>query len=279
MYIRGVGTKDISTASDASIGIYVDDVYISRAAAIFFDLFDIEQIEVLRGPQGTLYGRNTIGGAIRITTSKPTNDFHLEKRIKVGNFNLFNLAGAISGPISKDTALGKLSYHIKNRDGFSKNIFNGEEFSEVDSIAGRGTLWFFPTNNVSLELGADFQKDRPDAIVYKPEIIGNIKVNGADIGLSVNDAPFNHSEPSNNFEVNHGSRDTSDKRDIWGVSGKLTWDIDNLTLMSLSSFRKLDVDLIDNPDGLGLSFFDLLLKKEQKQFAHQQFLVNYNIFI
>ncbi len=274
LYIRGVGTRAFSTASDTSIGIYVDDIYISRAGALFFDLFDLEQIEVLRGPQGTLYGRNTIGGAIRITTKKPTNEFHIEERIKVGNFNLFDIAGTISGPITKDIALGRLSYHLRDRDGFNKNIFNEDKLADVDSIASRGTLWLFPTNDISLELGADYQKDRPNAIVYKPEIISNIKNNGTDIGISINDPPFNHVEPSNNFEVNHGSRNTSDKRDIWGVSGKLTWDIDNLTLMSLSSFRKLDIDLIDNPDGIGLSFFDLLLKKEQKQFLQELRLSN-----
>ena len=273
IYLRGIGTKDFSIGSDIGVGIYVDDVYIGRTGAMFVDLFDLERIEVLRGPQGTLFGRNTIGGAIQLISKQPTTEFESQQLIRIGNFDLYNLTGSLSGPIVEDRLLGRLSYNFKDRDGYSKNVFNDDRLADAESVSGSGSLLFLPTNTLSFQVNADFHKDRPAAIAYKPEITNPI----AGTGITVSDPPFNHIEPISNFKVNHGDIKTSDKRDILGFSGRLHWDIDNLSLESITSFRKLNIDLIDNPDGLDLELLDLLQKTKQEQYSQEIRLSNTKI--
>ena len=254
IFIRGVGTLNLSIGSDTSIGVYVDDVYVGRDKAMFFELFDLERIEVLRGPQGTLYGRNTIGGAINIVTQKPTYEFSTAQQLKIGNFDLFNINGNLSGPIAGEKLLGRLSYSFKDREGYSKNVFNDTRLADADSYGGRASLWFLPTDNVDLLLNYDFHKDRPTGISYKP-----VFPSGTLPG---------HEEPSDPFRVNH---DTSSKeeRDIHGVSGKFTWDGDHLTLTSVSAYRAVDLDLLDDVDATSFPFFDLLRDFKQRQFSQE----------
>jgi iron complex outermembrane recepter protein len=271
IFLRGVGTTDFSIGSDISIGFYFDDVYIGRGEAMFFELFDLERIEVLRGPQGTLYGRNTIGGAINIITNKPTHEFSASQQVKIGDFDLFNVNGTISGPIVHDRILGKLSYSYKDRDGYSENVFNGRELVDADNYSGRGKLWFFMSESVDLLLDIDFSKDRPTAVAYKPKLTGG-SIFGGDLG-NITLTNLGHVEPSDPFKVN---QDTSinENREIFGVSGKLSWDMDELSLVSISAYRTLSFDSLNDVDGSSLQLIDFFSEFEQHQFSQEFRLSN-----
>ena len=278
IFIRGIGTTDISPGSDASVGLYVDDVYIGRDKGMFFELFDLERIEVLRGPQGTLYGRNTIAGAINIITNKPTNKFTMSHQLKYGNFEFFNINGMLNGPIIKDYLFGRLSYSYSDRDGYSKNVFNGSRVADADNLSTRGSIWILPSDNVDILLSVDYSKDRPTAAAFKPLLTGESILGGqltpvfGSITVAPNPGnpfdPFNHVEPSDPFKVNQDLA-TIENRDIFGASGKLTWDLDNLSLVSISAYRKLDYNLVDNFDGLSVRLLDFLQDLEQKQFSQE----------
>jgi len=162
IYIRGVGQNDSLAFADPGVGVYVDDVFIARSQAAFLDVFDVERIEVLRGPQGTLYGRNTIGGAIKFVSTRPTDYFTGAVEIGAGNYNEFGIKARVSGPIAGDTLTGKAAFAFKKRDGYNFNTFTGADDGDVESYAGRIGLRLAPSPDLEFLLTGDVKVDRPD---------------------------------------------------------------------------------------------------------------------
>ena len=119
--IRGVTSADDGAGMDNSVALFLDDVYIGRGASINFDLVDLERIEVLRGPQGTLYGKNAIGGAINVITQKPADEFYAKVSATAGNEGILRYSGVISGPMTENLS-GKLVASSREHDGFVRNI-------------------------------------------------------------------------------------------------------------------------------------------------------------
>src|SRR5574338_1019894 len=117
IFIRGIGQPDALQTFDPAVGVYVDDVYLSRIRGNQLDLLDVERIEVLRGPQGTLYGKNTIGGAIKFVSRKPGQDVRAEGSLTLGSFDQIDIKGAISGPLAPGVSAG-VSVLRAQRDGF-----------------------------------------------------------------------------------------------------------------------------------------------------------------
>jgi len=124
--VRGIGTDNPFAGGDPSVAMHVDGVVTGQSSAQLGSLFDIQRIEVLRGPQGTLYGRNNTGGSINVITNKPTEDVSGYGRFTVGNHELFQFDGAVSGPLSEQL-LGRLAVKIVERGGYGENLFNGDQ--------------------------------------------------------------------------------------------------------------------------------------------------------
>ena len=117
IYIRGVGQPDALQTFDPAVGVYVDDVYLSRIRGTQLDLLDVERIEVLRGPQGTLYGKNTIGGALKVITRRPGQQFRGSGTLAIGSYDQLEIKANASGPISDQVAIG-MAFGRSTRDGF-----------------------------------------------------------------------------------------------------------------------------------------------------------------
>ena len=124
VFIRGVGQPDALQSFDPAVGVYLDDVYMSRIQGALFKLYDIERIEVLRGPQGTLYGKNTPGGAIRLITRTPGDEFEAQAGALMGSFGRWQVKGYISSPLTEDFALGFSVLHDEN-DGYVTDPVDG----------------------------------------------------------------------------------------------------------------------------------------------------------
>ncbi len=161
--IRGIGVPFGLTNDgiEQGVGIYVDDVYYSRVASATFDFLDVAQIEVLRGPQGTLYGKNTTAGAINITTRQPTFDLEGRAEVSIGNLGFKQAKAAIGGPLS-DTIAARIAVSGTSRRGTTFNVATNNYINEQDNLGLRGQLLWRPNDNLDVTLSGDFSVQNPE---------------------------------------------------------------------------------------------------------------------
>jgi iron complex outermembrane receptor protein len=158
-FIRGVGQQDPVAGFEQGVGLYLDDVYLNRPQAAVLDIYDVERIEVLRGPQGTLYGRNTIGGAIKYVTRRiDPNAPHVSLRTNVGNHGQFDVIGSASAPLTKTLLVGVAAARLSNT-GFGKNLTTGQSNYNRDIWAARGTIEFVPSDRAFVRIEGDYTWD------------------------------------------------------------------------------------------------------------------------
>ncbi len=157
--IRGIGTASPELAFDPGVGIYIDGVYMPRAFGQIVDVIDVEQIEVLRGPQGTLFGKNTVGGAINMTTVKPHEDLEAFALVRPGNLGLLFTEAMVNVPIVDDLLLSRLSFSSTNNDGYFENIEQDFTSTNRNSLAFLGSLRLLPVEEVTLDLSGSWSRD------------------------------------------------------------------------------------------------------------------------
>lgn len=154
--VRGIGNE---SGFAPGVGIYIDDVYLATAYGAVLDVYDIERVEVLKGPQGNLYGRNTIGGAIRYITRDPSDETRATVEAKIGSFNRRDESASVSGPLVDNFLYGGIAVARKKQDGYQKNLADGQKFGSADSWSGRGTLKLTPTDDFSAKWVTDYYYD------------------------------------------------------------------------------------------------------------------------
>lgn len=252
--IRGIGVPFGLTNDgiEQGVGIYVDDVYYSRVASATFDFLDVGQIEVLRGPQGTLYGKNTTAGAINISTRQPT--FNLEGRaeVSIGNLNFKQAKAAISGPLS-DTIAARLAVSGTSRRGTIFNVTSGNWINEQDNIGLRGQLLWRPNDNIDVTLSGDFS-------VQNPECCAQIYVRTGATQRTLT-RQFAALAAAQNYQVvstNPFDRltdvdaDLNARNEIGGAALKIKWDTGPGTLTSVTAWRYWDWVPANDRDFTGL---------------------------
>lgn len=157
-FLRGLGNTSSVTTFDPPVGTYVDDVYISRQSANNYALFDVERIEVLRGPQGTLFGRNTTGGAVNVITKKPSQDFATFLEVGTGRFDRFMGRASMDLPVS-DTVLTKFSGFYQEHDGFVRSTVTAEKNNGLKSYGGRVAVRVLPTDAITWDVAGEYTSD------------------------------------------------------------------------------------------------------------------------
>ena len=161
-FIRGVGQQDPVAGFEAGVGLYLDDVFLNRPQAAVLDIYDVERIEVLRGPQGTLYGRNTIGGAIKYVTRRLAGEPEVRARANFGTYQQGDIILSASTPLTEGIRIGASGARLY-RGGFGKNLTTGEDNYNRDVWAARGTVEFNPTPTFFLRASGDYTKDNSNA--------------------------------------------------------------------------------------------------------------------
>ena len=267
VYIRGVGQIDSVAFFEPGVGIYLDDVYLGRAQGAFLDIVDVERVEVLRGPQGSLYGRNTVGGAIKYVSAGPTEELSGNVSLTAGNYGRFDAKATLSGSLIEDKLLGRVTVAKLGHDGYSKNLFNGQNDGDADTEFFRGLLEYRANEDLVFELAFDSTPNDPD-FSRTPAKETNIDVLVVDpntfaLGFSSFPAdtdPFVVNADFNNLE----------ETETQGTDLRVTWDInEQLSFKSITSYRELDYATELDLDGTPINAFGIFYYNDQNQFSQE----------
>ncbi len=235
--IRGLG-NNIGLANDGiepGVGFYVDGVYYDRPATATFDLVDLDKVEVLRGPQGTLFGKNTTAGAINITTEAPTSVPHAQAEASGGNLGYFQFKGAVSGPIFGDVLTGRLSVAGTTREGLLTNVYSGKTVNAYRNRTVRAQLAYRPNENLKVRLIGDYS--RQDTNCCDLVLSGIVSPpNGKNFNALT--AMFGYTPVINPFARQADTNSTIQARqETGGVSAQVDWTLPQVTLTSVTAWR------------------------------------------
>jgi iron complex outermembrane recepter protein len=289
MYIRGLGQDSGLPTIDQAVGLYVDGVYLARAVGSVVDLVDVERIEVLRGPQGTLFGRNTIGGAISITTKKPDQSFHGYITGSVGSDEQRDVRLSLNIPVTPDLAT---SFAVSRnlRDGYVKRA-DGTDMGNTDATAARFAALWTPTDNLDLHFAADYSRRRENGAPFVLNEVTLLGTNGptfgtfhnafvappgacappVDLGLT-NPNCYSNQWISASREQDFGTLPAKDDTDLWGASLSAEWRLGALTLRSISSYRDTESEF-----NLDQDHSPLTIAHVSSQFEHNQFTQEFQL--
>lgn len=265
--IRGLGSPFGLTNDglDPGVGLYVDGVYYARPAAATLDFIDVERIEVLRGPQGTLFGKNTTSGAFNITTRKPGFTPAADVEVSYGNYGYVQAKTSVTGPLSK-TLAARVSFSGTQRDGTIENIRTGKYINDINNLGVHAQLLFEPSSITSITLSADASRQRPDG--YAQVVAGVVKTKRADYRqFDAIIADLNYSLPGKNAFDRKIDHDTPWKsnNDLGGLSLTVDTELGPGTLTSTTAWRYWNWDPSNDRDFTGLQ----ALSKSQNPAEHR----------
>jgi len=298
VFIRGVGQLDPTPAVDPGVGIYIDDVYMGRAVGGAMDFFDVDNIQVLRGPQGTLFGRNTIGGAVLINTVLPGEEREATLRARIGEDNLREVFGAVTVPLG-DRLSFRLSGGTRQRDGYVIRVFDGQDLGDDDVLALNASLRWDVSDSLEVIVRADYSKEDENGspFVFKginttAPVAAIASVAAGCPGATIPFAPLAPGDPAfgppfvpetpepdprcaNNAwnlgpYTNGGNAPVESTFDVRGTSATVNWNIgDSLTLRSISAYRDTDWTGIRDADNTPLTLITTDYTSESKQLSQE----------
>jgi iron complex outermembrane receptor protein len=279
-FIRGIGQIDFLLNTDPGVGLYIDDVYIGRSIGADLNLLDLERVEVLRGPQGTLFGRNTIGGAISLTSRPPTSELEGNVAVAAGSSSLKSARGVLNIPIS--TALAaRVSFESRERDGYVTRLADGIELGDENSQAARVALRWEATDRLVLDLIGDAVRRREQSPPTTAVAINGASLFGGFFNAVLSGSPgcvpppgspsdpacFNEQWLTGNPDTTNGTVASQSDVDGNGLSLRIQLDANEWwTLKSISAYRS--VDAIGRRDGDGSPF---PISQTHDTWTHDQF--------
>lgn len=301
VFIRGIGQLDPTSSVDPGVGIYVDDVYMGRSVGGAMDFKDIQSVEVLRGPQGTLFGRNTIGGAVLVKTAEPGDVLGGKARFRIGEDNLKEGFVAVDLPMT-DNLLSRFSVGARKRDGYVTRVFDGQDLGNDNTYTLNATLQYQPNDDLKISLKGDYTNEDENG---SPFVFAGINENapvpaivsvgagcpGATIPFVSPDSPL-FGPPSvpvdlddprcaNDFQAkgdftNGGTAPVESTLTAWGLALQAEWDYSpTLTLKSITATRTTDWTGIRDADNTPFDILTTDVTSNSDQFS-QEFQVIYN---
>ncbi len=264
--IRGVTEGDPNPAVDPAVGVYVDGVYAPRAQGLSLPLFDIERVEVVRGPQGTLFGKNTIGGAINVITRRPTFEFGGDASVRIGNFDRVDTRASLNVPLLPERAALRVSLATNYDDGYIQNPFLDERVANDRLLGGRGQLLILPTENLEVLLSGEYLRQDRRPVAGKCAVVGPVNPTVQGLLNVINAQLMASSMPTidvqrdcaedglrSDFKAASDLSFAEDDLRTTVLSSKVTWSLgEALTFESTTSFRNQDLDLRQDNDGSAL---------------------------
>ncbi len=273
--IRGIGTQILSIGADPSSSVHTDGVYNSRPGSIFSEFLDVERVEVLRGPQGTLYGRNSVGGTINVIHKRPSFDTEMNALIEAGNLDAYRGVFSANGTLIEDTLAGRFAISRRERDGWITNQVDGEKYGEEAVNAFRGALLWDISDSTTLVVKTDWSAKETD---NRPARLIGTGQDPDDGELSARLLSENNAlpTPADWFSVNQNTtlgkpfRDQDD----FGISAELTMELGDYTLTSLTGYRSHETDSLNDTDLTSLDLVNDYMETEAEQFSEELRLVS-----
>ncbi|RLP52206.1 MAG: TonB-dependent receptor [Ketobacter sp.] len=287
IFIRGIGQTEFLPTTDPGVGLYIDEVYMARSVGATIDFVDLEQIEILRGPQGTLFGRNTIGGAINITTRKPGEEFGGSIDLKAGSDNRQEARVTIDMPVSENL-LTTISVGSRKRDGYVDRILTGDELGDDESLGGRFAVLWTPTDNSSYYLTSDYVKENEGGspivfnglgITQPPNLFAFLAINGilsAPLGTpscATLDASLQARCTSGDWDADQeksfGTFPVESYFETWGTSLTASWDLEWMSIKSITAYRDMEWTGSRDADSTPLQILHTRNDDTQEQFSQE----------
>jgi iron complex outermembrane receptor protein len=275
--IRGIGFDNVTGGNEARVAYHQDGVYFSRPYSVTPSFFDVERVEVLRGPQGTLYGRNATGGVVNVITRDPGSALNGFVSVTGGNYDLIKVEGAIGGPIA-DTLSARLSFQSENRGGYGKNELTGDDTDDMDIYSVRGKLRFEPSETFNATLFADYSHENDHAygyLFFGPNPTNNPALGAAGpIPRPVSGTLFGGILPSK-LGNDTGDQPTRNKRDFKGLGGTINFTAGGLDFTSISAWRAAKYHVTGDADSTSAPFLALDQFETSKQYS-EEFRISYS---
>jgi len=260
-FVRGVGQFDFIVTSDPGVGVYVDGIYLGRTIGAMLDAGDVERVEVLRGPQGTLFGRNTLGGAVSVVTKQPEiGVFSGGAQATYGSRDRIDLDASVNVPVG-DTAAARVYGFYREQGGFADNVVTGEDFGRIERYGGRGQFSIEFGPDVRVDLSADYSLDRSNPA---PSVLNAILPLPFFPPAAANDVQ----DPDNFYDI-FASNSPEARNEVYGFSGTVTVQLGAAQLKSITAYRVLDGFSTSDPDGTRFRLYDQNTTTDQNQFSQE----------
>lgn len=256
--VRGIGSNQTNPGGNPSVAVHRDGVYLQTNPDFGMGFFDVDRIEVLRGPQGTLYGRNATGGAVNIITGSPTPDFHAGGTVSIGNYGLVETEGFASGPVIGDNLTGRIAFKTRKDTGYLQNIYNGQSYNGSDFAGVRGKLRYEAGANFSVDLSADYDRDDAVGLPYFTRARTNALMPAEVAGLVVPTFPYVNLDFTNRKNA-----------EVWGGSANIRVGLGFADLKSLTAYRKYNLSYNIDSDGQPLDLSHSFGTENFSQFSQE----------
>jgi iron complex outermembrane receptor protein len=264
--IRGVGLDNLSTAAEGSVALNKNDVFMSRPVAALSSFYDVDRIEVLRGPQGTLYGRNSTGGSINIITRDPTNNYSGYAELTVGNYNRVRLEGALSGPLKEGVLLGRIAFQADTRDGYGTNVATGHEIDNSRTQSIRATLLYLPNDQLRVKLIAEYHRENDASGGY--HYLGAAGLTATGISVIPTGVSLGGTVAPNVRDISNDV-DPSLKLTTGGVTADISYNLGSMDLRSITATQGVHYNNQADLDSTSFPLAPIVQVENSNQFSQE----------
>ncbi|HKQ82390.1 MAG TPA: TonB-dependent receptor [Steroidobacteraceae bacterium] len=270
--MRGIGFSNLAMGTEGSVALNVDNVYIARPAGQAGLLFDLAQVEALRGPQGTLYGRNATGGTVNFTTARPTPQWHGSASLLAGNYDRWRGEFAVGGPIGGETLMFRVAGFAEDRGGYGTNDFNGRDIDDNEAHAARASFLWKPSEDFDNLFIVDYNKQKDDSGLAHLIAQAGLTNEPGSPGIGLTGLALGGTAIFDSYDVDNNSQPSYDRKG-WGLTNIARLNVGNFQIQSTTGYRELDWWLTSDIDGTSAPVAFIQNGEDQNQFSQE---LNFN---